>query len=93
MGDMRASVKIEIDYIGIKDKCDMWMNYNPDGECEGVDDRIVEFFRRVHEKAVLKYNRLLDQQFARQHAGEIKEQELKELKRLQVKYAKEADNG
>ena len=55
MGDHRARIKIEMEFHGIKEKCDMWINYYP-GEYDGVDDRIIEFIKNIYEKGMVKYN-------------------------------------
>ena len=89
MGDLRADIKIEIDFIGIKKKQEFWINYCGDylsAECYGVDNRIVEFFRDIYEKGIEKYDRILQEQYEKEHKKEIEENEKKELKRLQNKY-------
>ena len=57
MGDHRASVKITIEFHGIKRTSDMWINYDGwNGTYEGVDDRIIEFCREVWEEGMQMYN-------------------------------------
>lgn len=57
MGDHRASIKIEMEFHGVKDACDMWINYWPDGEYPDVDDRIIEFIRSVYHRGMAKYDK------------------------------------
>jgi hypothetical protein len=45
MGDFRADIKIKFTMFGKTEKADMWINYCPDSECEGVDQRVIDFFR------------------------------------------------
>ena len=47
-----------MEFHGAKDKIDMWINYFP-GECEGLDDRVVEFFRSVYERGMEKYREIM----------------------------------
>lgn len=54
MGDHRALVKIEMEFHGVKDKTEMWINYFPN-ECDGVDDRILDFCRSVYEEGMARY--------------------------------------
>lgn len=56
MGDHRASIKIEMEFHGIKDSCDMWINYSPDGEYPEIDDRIISFIRSVYNRGMEKYD-------------------------------------
>lgn len=57
MGDHRASIKINAELHGVKKSCDMWINYTP-GVCDGVDDRIVEFFRVLYKRGMAKYEEI-----------------------------------
>lgn len=54
MGDHRMSIKIDASFHGVKDSCDMWINYFP-GQCAGVDDRVIEFFQSLFERGMDKY--------------------------------------
>lgn len=85
MGDHRANIKIEIEFHGIKEKCDMWINYLP-GEFEGVDDRIVKFFRDVYERGMDEYNKIIREYWEEQHRNELEKREKDELERLKIKY-------
>jgi hypothetical protein len=86
MGDHRANIKIEMEFHGIKKKCDMWINYVPGDECWGVDDRIIDFIRDVYEKGMEEYNKEMQKYVAEQYRKEIETQEKTELKRLIKKY-------
>lgn len=43
MGDHRANIKIEMEFHGVTDKADMWINYC-DSDGRGVDSRVTEVF-------------------------------------------------
>lgn len=60
MGDHRASIKIEMEFHGVKDKTDMWINYYPDDEY-GIDRRVVEFIQEVYDKGMKVYDKRLEQ--------------------------------
>ena len=86
MGDHRASIKIDMSFHGVKDSCDMWINYDGlSGECHGVDDRVVEFIQSVYDRGIGKYQDDQEAYFSEQTEKEEKE----ELKRLKAKYEKE----
>ena len=81
MGDHRASIKIEMSFHGIKDKCDMWINYYPN-DCCGIDNRIVEFINRIHREGMDKW----DEQMAVSRSCEFERQERALLASLKDKY-------
>ena len=86
MGDFRASIKIDASIFGCADKIDMWINYEGKGEVNGVDDRIVMFFRDLYERAYAEYqNELYEAERAeRESREELSERQL--LKMLKEKY-------
>ena len=55
MGDHRASVKIEFEMHGHKEKSDFWINWSPRGSWPGCDHRIIEFFEDNAAIAVERY--------------------------------------
>jgi hypothetical protein len=59
MGDFRASIKIEFEMYGKKEKLDTWINYFPNED--GIDERIVEFFSDSWNKFTYYYNQALEQ--------------------------------
>ena len=81
MGDHRASIKIEMEFHGIKDKADMWINYGPQ-ECCGMDKRVVEFFESVYSRGIEKFNETMAEY--EKDAQERKEKE--EYLRLKKKF-------
>ena len=81
MGDHRASIKIEMEFHGIKDKCDMWINYYPH-ECCGMDKRVIEFFESVYERGMHVYDGLI----ADAEKDQREKSEREELARLEQKY-------
>ena len=87
MGDHRANIKIEMEFHGIKDSCDMWINYFP-GEYDGVDDRIIEFIQDIYKKGMAKYDKEIAKYWAEQNKAEIEKEERKVLKRLKKKYGR-----
>ena len=53
--DCKASVKIAFEIYGKKFTTDMWINYWPDES--GVDERVLEFFRKSYESAYAAYRK------------------------------------
>ena len=80
MTDFKSSIKIEFEFMGVKDKCDMYINYS--GDSNDVDDRVADFFREVYEKGMINYNNIL----AKDAEKEEQIMEKAELKRLKKKY-------
>ena len=90
MGDHRASIKIEMEFHGVKDKCDMWINYSPDTSAyPGVDYRIVDFITSVYDRGMAKYDAHCAKLERESHAQDIERSERAELERLTAKYGKE----
>lgn len=85
MGDHRANIKIEMEFHGIEDACDMWLNYSS-GSYDGVDDRIVKFISSVYERGMSKYNSEMEEIYEEEHKKETEERERAELARLKRKY-------
>ena len=86
MTDFKASVKIEFSIFGVTDKADMWINWWPDGECQDVDDRVIEFFRKVYRKGYAEYREGVAEYLAKANADDLEKAERAELARLQAKY-------
>jgi len=85
MGDHRASVKIEMEFHGVREKCNMeWINYCPEDGVSAPDKRVREFFEDVYEQGMEKYNRRTE----KREEKEFKEREKAELARLKKKYEK-----
>ncbi len=62
MGDFRADIKIKMELMGKTYTQDMYINYFPNSD--GVDDRVIEFFRDSYEDARARYdNMILDAEF------------------------------
>ena len=85
MSDLRASIKIEMDFCGVKEKADMNINYIPD-DFSGIDPRIAEFFEDVYKKGINKYNIEVQKYFKKQREEELEQKEKEELQRLKNKY-------
>lgn len=82
MGDFRANVKIEIELYGVKDKCDMYINWSDIGSpAEGVDLRVIEFFQTVNDRAVQKRSSELEDYYE-----DLERQERSEYERLKQKF-------
>lgn len=92
MGSHRASIKIEMEFHGVKDKIDMWINYSPDGEY-GIDNRIIEFVESVYDRGMVKYNKQMDKYWKEQNKEKIEKEEKAELERLKQKYESEPKNS
>lgn len=85
MGDHRFTIKIEMDFHGVKDKCDMNINFYDSGD--GVDIAVKEFLQSVHARGMAKYEAEMAKYWAEQNKKFIEESEKVELDRLQKKYA------
>lgn len=83
MGDSRFSLKGEFRIYGEVFPFDWWLNWYDNGD--GIDRRIVEFFRDCHDKAYRKY---LDETEAghRIRQKQEEDEELAEYERLKAKY-------
>jgi len=79
------SVKIEVSFHGIDDKCDMWINHMS-GECDGVDDRVLDFLRSVYERGMFKFRKEMDKYEAGANKEAREKDERQELARLEKKY-------
>lgn len=84
MGDFRADVQIQLHLIDKDYKFDAWINWFPDGE--GVDHRVMDFFREAWADAKSRYDINMERAYREAHAKEIQEAEKRELARLSAKY-------
>ena len=82
MGDFRASIKINVEMGGVKDKTDMWINWSPNDD--GVDDRVISFFRNWSEKATNKIRGDIEDGFAANEEA----RERAQYERLKAKFEK-----
>lgn len=85
MGSHRASIKIEMEFHGVKDKADMWINYWP-ADCCGMDKRVIEFFTKVYNEGMEKWNEENEKHDKKYKAEQLELAERKELARLKDKY-------
>lgn len=86
MGDHRASIIVKFEMHGVKEKCDMWINYYPDESCGyEVDRRVLEFFDAAYKKAMVAY---FDDQYDASLIRDADKEKLEreELSRLKQKY-------
>lgn len=87
MGDHRCNIKIEMEFHGVKDSCDMWLNWwTESSEYEGVDNRVIEFIQRVYNKGMEKYNQEMNKYYQELNKEEIKRKEIIQLKLLKERY-------
>lgn len=86
MGDFRADIKIKVTSLGKIYKMDSYLNYWPDSEYNGVDQRVLDFFRKMWDDVKIRHDEIVNKYFAEQEAKNKKEFELTELKRLKEKY-------
>lgn len=84
MGDHRADIKITFNFHGKDYKLDSWLNWSPNDL--GIDERIIEFFRKSSEDGYARYARQEAEHFKRERAIEIEKEERAELERLKNKY-------
>lgn len=87
MGDHRASIKIEMEFHGVKDSLDAWINYVPLSCCD-MDERVVEFFRRVYYAGMEKFEAERAAAELEKNKDEIEKSEREEYERLKTKYEK-----
>lgn len=86
MGDFRADIKIKMESLGKNYKMGSWINYTPESECYGVDQRIIDFFRNAWDDIKSRHDKKVAKYFEEQHKEEIEKQERAELERLKDKY-------
>ena len=90
MGDHRASIKIEMEFHGVKDHTDMWINYFPN-TCCNMDQRVVDFFEDVYQRGMDVYDERIEK-YREEHDKNILETaERSELERLKNKYEPKGD--
>jgi len=85
MGDFRASIKIEMEFLGIKEKADMDINYSPN-DCCNMDERVTEFFNNVYERGMEIYNENEREYREKEYKDEIEKWDKIQLKKLKEKY-------
>ncbi len=85
MGDHRCSIKIEMEFHGVKDKLDGYYSWFP-GAVDGVDDRVIEFIRDVYQRGMEVYHEEVYEAQKEQKRAEIEKREREELERLKKKY-------
>ena len=88
MGDFRADIKIKMRSLGKTYEMDSWLSYWPDSECDGVDQRIINFFRNSWEDTKQRHDETVYKAEEEKRALKEKAYELSELKRLKDKYEK-----
>jgi hypothetical protein len=77
MGDHRASIKIEVEFHGVKDKADMWINW-----VQPMPSSVSDFLEDVYQRGIAKWDEQMEEYRAKQKEVEEK----KELERLKKKY-------
>lgn len=92
MGDHRADIKIEMEFNGIKDKCDMSINYFPE-DCCNMDRRVTDFFNGIYKRGMIKYNKMMQKRYDEEHRQEIEAKERADLERLKIKYESGLDGS
>ena len=84
MGDHRADIKIEFSIHGKTYKQSWWINWIDDGD--GVDYRIIDWFRECWQDALARYNCRIAEFNREAREKETESCERAELERLQAKY-------
>ena len=87
MGDFRADIDLKMTMFGKTYKRNMWINYWDNGD--GVDDRIIEFFRESWNDARTRHDAIIYKSQAKERKAAERKFELAELKRLKAKYKAE----
>lgn len=88
MTDHKASIKVEFSIYGETYKMDSWINWSVGGECDPVDDRVIEFFRQSYHDARGKWDEANDEADREQRERAQETEERAELARLKAKYEK-----
>ena len=85
MGDHRPKITADFEMHGHKAHYDFgWCNWSDNGD--GIDQRIVDWFREQSAIAIGIWRDDCDKYFAEKNKEEIKKAELAELARLKAKY-------
>lgn len=87
MGDHRASIKIEMEFHGVKDSTDMWINYVPESCCS-MDRRVADFFQSVYERGMDIYQAEMKKEDIKRNRKQIEAKEKAEYERLKAKFEK-----
>ena len=61
MGDHRASIKIQVEFHGIKKETDMWINW-----VQEMPTPVAEFFEEVYRLGLAEYHDKMDDYWAKQ---------------------------
>ena len=87
MGDHRASIKIEFEFHGHKEKADWWINWSPDTSCcQGVDQRIIDWIREQAEIGYRRYDEQMAKYWKEEHDRATEKAEREQLETLKSKY-------
>lgn len=84
MSDHRADIKITFNFHGVDYKYDGWINWSPNDD--GIDQRIVDFFREAAEKGYARFDAQVAEYQHEYRERHERESELAELQRLKAKY-------
>ena len=70
--DSKAEIKIIFDIYGKKEKFDAYINYTPNDE--GIDERIIKFFRDVYFENKSMYDlKIYEKEKKLEHKNKIKD--------------------
>jgi len=87
MGDHRISIKMEVEFHGVKEKADWWLSWSPHGsDCDGLDQRLIDWFRDINDRGMAKYADMIYESQSEERERKERETELATLKRLKEKY-------
>lgn len=65
-----------MEFMGVKDRADMWINYIP-GEVAGLDDRVLEFFQNVYILGMVEYEGMRSDSISKNEKEERRREYLK----------------
>jgi hypothetical protein len=88
VSDQRADIAISFSIYGETFKYEGSINWSPNDE--GIDERIVGFFSNSYQIGYQKYQMRLEDYFRETDERGQREAELAELKRLKLKYERQA---
>lgn len=86
MGDHRATVKVEFSMYGETKKCNMWINWSPSSDYEGIDQRVLDFFTESYNQMYFKQLEYESREARKSLERVAEQQERQEYERLKAKF-------
>ena len=86
MGDFRADIKITMHLCGKDYHQEWWINYWPESEVHGVDQRLIDWFRDSWDDAKARCEHMVDESQREQREKDTEQRERAELQWLKDLY-------